>query len=88
MQPWQAYHALTYESKWKAVIDQKWEEYNIEWAKEQPEQPLVKTQFEFMNAFIKEKYEAESDDTKERVEQHRQDVATKPLDNTNKAFQE
>jgi len=70
-QPWQAYHNLTYESKWKAEIDHCWNEYTIKWKGENLGQALEKTRFEFMNAFIKDKYEAESLEVKAEVEKHR-----------------
>jgi hypothetical protein len=37
LQPWQAYHALTYESKWKPHIDTAWTNYKKAWADEHPD---------------------------------------------------
>lgn len=71
LQPWQVYHSLTYESTWKKVIDEEWGEYTRTWLKEHPGEPLIKTRFEFMNTFIKEKYEGETQEMKEKVDDHR-----------------
>ena len=87
LQPCQAYHTLTYESQWKAEIDREWDALNVAWTKEHPGIPLKKTQFEFMNSFIREKYEAESPEMKQRVEEFRCKLAEKPLDDANRDFQ-
>jgi len=87
LQPWQAYHGLTYENKWKEEINQSWEEYTTIWAKENPGQPLIKTRFEFMNAFVKEKFEAETPEMKERVEEYRREMIAKSPTENNRAFQ-
>ncbi|KAM6489977.1 hypothetical protein JOM56_014556 [Amanita muscaria] len=87
-QPWQAYHNLTYETKWKGEISYKWEEFTTAWVKENPGLPLSKTRFEFSNSFIKEKFETESQEMKDKVEEHRQNTNTKSPDDVNKGFQE
>jgi len=87
-QPWQAYHNLTYESKWKAEINRCWNEYTIKWKGENPGQALEKTRFEFMNAFIKDKYEAESLEVKAEVEKHHQNIMAKAPGEINKSYQE
>ena len=87
-QPWQAYHNLTYESKWKAEIDRCWNEYTIKWKGENPGQALRKTRFEFTNAFIKDKYKAETLKVKAEVEKHRQNIMAKAPGKVNKSYQE
>jgi hypothetical protein len=87
-QPWQAYHNLTYETKWKAEIDEKWQVFRTSWQNENPGQPLIKTRFEFMNAFIKEKFETETPEMKAQVEEHRHKMNTKAPDEVNDLFQE
>jgi len=87
LQPRQAYHALTYESQWKPEIDREWEALNVAWAKDQPGVPMKKTRFEFMNNFMKEKYDAESPEMKQRVEEFRCKMAEKSPDNDNGDFQ-
>jgi len=88
LQPWQAYYALTYESKWKSQVDQEWKEITTEWVRNNPGQPLSKSRFEFGNAFIKEKYEAESTEMKEQVEEFHQNSLVKSSSEAVGAFQE
>jgi len=85
LQPCQAYHVLTYESKWKVEINHKWEAFNVAWAKDHPGEPIKKTRFEFMNNFIREKYQAETPEMKQRVEDFRSKTSEKSI---NKGFQE
>ena len=56
------------------------------WVKENPGQPM-KTRFEFMNTFIKEKFEAETPEMKARVEEYRQQILTSSPADRNLAFQ-
>jgi len=69
LQPWQAYHALTYESKWKHKIDCQWEALTAAWDKDNPGIPRTKTRFEFMNTFIRGMNETEG------VEDYRHDTS-------------
>jgi hypothetical protein len=68
LQAWQAYHSLTYESKWKPFVDEKWQTYKTEWESEHPNEKPQKTRFEIMNEFIKEKFANETDNMKEQCE--------------------
>ena len=71
LQPWQAYQALTYESKWKTEVDAAWSMYKSTWTTEHPEEKLPKSQFQIMIEFIKEKFEQESDEVKKQCEDYR-----------------
>ena len=75
LQAWQAYHDLTYESKWKAEIDSQWTEYVNNWKAENPELPVDQTRFAFMNTFIKSKFAEETEEMKEDVENHRRSLS-------------
>jgi len=87
LQPSQAYHVLTYESKWKTEIDREWQAYTTSWAKEHPGEVLKKTRFEFMNTFIKAKYDAETPEMKVKVEEYRQSISAQAPDEINRGFQ-
>jgi len=70
-QPWQAYTDLVY-LELKAEIDagyavllKKWNEENPEGGKNGEKKPI---QFAFMNEFLRERYEARSDEMKAKVE--------------------
>jgi uncharacterized protein YijF (DUF1287 family) len=82
LQAWQAYHDLTYESKWKAEIDSQWTEYVNNWKAENPDLPVDQTRFAFMNTFIKAKFADETEETKELVENHRRSLS-QSFKNTN-----
>jgi len=88
LQPWQAYHSLTYESKWKEEIDHKWGDFVAAWSNDHPGQPVNKTRFEFMNTFIKDKYATESPEMKDKVEVYHQNVVETSSDDANRSFQE
>ena len=74
LQGWQAYHALTYESQWKADVDKVWAEYKTKWETEHPDQKIQKTRFEIMNDFMKEKYAQATPEILKQVEDYRQKV--------------
>jgi len=57
---WQAYHALTYQMKWKPFIQKRWTAYQEEWAIEHPDEKPPKGQFQIMVEFMKEKYTGET----------------------------
>jgi hypothetical protein len=88
LQPWQTYYALTYESKWKADVDHRFKEFTAGWIKNNPGQPLNKMRFKFRNAFMREKYEAETTEMKGQVEKFRQASLVKSSDETLAGFQE
>ena len=71
LQPWQAYHALTYKSKWKIVIDEKWDTYRTEWLSEHPNSKPPKTRLQIMAEFMKEKYAEETPAMKAECEEYR-----------------
>ena len=71
LQGWQAYQALTYESQWKPFIDEEWDRYTKEWVSKHPNEKPPKTRFELMIEFVKEKYENETEEMKERCEEFR-----------------
>ena len=68
LQEWQVYHQMTYENKWKSVIENEWEEYKKKWETESPGEKPPQTCFSFMNTFIKEKYLEETEDMQEEVQ--------------------
>ncbi|KIJ90502.1 hypothetical protein K443DRAFT_116510 [Laccaria amethystina LaAM-08-1] len=71
---WQVYQQLTYESKWKAIIDKEWSETVKKWEAENPDTKMVETRFTFMNTFLQEKYKEESEDVKEEVKKRRAEL--------------
>jgi ABC-type transport system involved in cytochrome c biogenesis ATPase subunit len=78
---------MTYETQWKPDVDQLWEEYKVAWIRDNPEQPLDKTQFKFMASFMREKYENETPEVKTKVEEYHQTVTKSPTE-INQSFQE
>ena len=60
---------MTYETRWKDEIDRKWKENLEEWKKENRGQKMTTTRFQFMNNFMKEKYE--TPEMKRKVEEFR-----------------
>jgi hypothetical protein len=71
LQPWQAYQALTYESRWKPEVDAAWSTYKNVWLTEHPEEKPPKIRFQIMIEFIKEKFEKETDEVKSQCEEYR-----------------
>lgn len=72
LQAWQAYHALTYEKKWKPFVDEAWEAYKTEWVSENPTEKPPKNRFQIMVEFMREKFNDETEDMKSRCEEYRQ----------------
>jgi len=70
LQDWQAYQALTYESKWKAIVDKEWATYKTEWELEHPKETPLKNRFTFMVEFMKEKYKDETEEMKQKCEEY------------------
>lgn len=88
MQAWQAYHTMTYESKWKAEIDREWKAYCERWEQsEHAEGEQAETRFNFMNTFIKDKFNNETEEVKKQVEEYRSNAVSGPSPNINTAFQ-
>lgn len=71
LQPWQAYHALTYTKKWKPFIDEKWATYREEWTAEHPDEKLPKGRFQIMVEFMQDKYARETAEMKAECEEYR-----------------
>lgn len=68
MQPWQAYLNKFQNTKLKEKIDETWQQY----LSEVPEgQKPEKTLFEIRNKLARQMYEAETDEVKQEVEEHR-----------------
>ncbi|KIM35207.1 hypothetical protein M413DRAFT_20789 [Hebeloma cylindrosporum] len=72
LQPWQAYHALTYESRWKADINTAWTQYKNDWTAAHPNEKLPKNRFQIMIEFMKENFEAETEEMKSQCEEYRE----------------
>ncbi|KDR76585.1 hypothetical protein GALMADRAFT_66873 [Galerina marginata CBS 339.88] len=70
-QEWQVYQLMTYESKWKAVIDNEWETYKKKWEEDHAGTKLPQGRFAFMNTFLKTKYNEESEEVKAEVRTRR-----------------
>ena len=92
LQGWQAYHALTYETQWRAEVDKLWAKYKSEWESEHPDEKPEKTRFEVMNDFMKEKFAQASPEVLKEVEEYRKKMreetaATKGDHTSNIAFQ-
>lgn len=86
-QAWQAYHSMTYETKWKSTINEQWAERTKEWKKNNPDTKMKETRFTFMNNFIKEKFKNETEEVKKEVEEYRRKKAEEVPDNINKIYQ-
>ena len=63
---------MTYESQWKAVIEKEWETYKEKLTGENPEVNLRMAHFNFGNEFIREKYQAETEEVKAEVKKRRE----------------
>lgn len=89
-QPWQAYSDLVY-PELKGEIDagfaahlKRWNEENPEGEKNGQKKPI---RFVFMNEFLKARYEAESDEMKAKVEEHRKKMHEVGPDEVNRQYQ-
>lgn len=91
LQEWQVYHAMTYESQWKAVIEEEWEKYKSNWKAEKPGEKLDETRFTFMASFMRQKYSEESGEVQTNVRKRCEELKTE-LDvegeDKNQAYQE
>jgi len=65
---WQAYQALTYETKWKADVEQGWKEYR---AQSDADNQKKMTRLVYLMEFMKEKLAEETDEMKTKVETYR-----------------
>lgn len=70
-QEWQVYQTMTYETQWKTVIDNEWDAYQAKWKSDHPGTELPQGRFAFMNSFLKDKYNSESDEVKTAVKERR-----------------
>ena len=70
LQLWQAYHTLTYETKWKSIIYELWVIYHKEWIAEHPDEKPPKTWFQIMFEFMQEKYAQETPEMKAECEEY------------------
>jgi hypothetical protein len=84
LQPWQAYHALTYESRWKPHVDQAWIDYKKAWEDEHPDRKPEKKRFQIMVEFMKAKFEDEDEETKKKCNDYRKseggDASLEPVE--------
>jgi hypothetical protein len=71
LQAWQAYHALTYESKWKPHVNKAWTTYKEVWVAEHGNEKPEKSRLEVMVEFMKAKFNEEDEDMKKRCEEYR-----------------
>ena len=65
---------MTYEKKWKTIIDEEWNAYEKQWKVENPNTSIPKNRFMFMNNFIKAKYAEETDEVKDEVRERRKAI--------------
>lgn len=89
-QPWQAYADLAYKTL-KPDIDQGYEDILKKWISEHPEGEKdgekKPNRFAYMNAFLRTKLEAESEEMKEKVEAHRLKMVEIAPDELNRQYQ-
>jgi hypothetical protein len=69
-QPWQAYADLTYEDV-KHEIDAGYEAAVTKWEEAEKVGEKRPNRFTFQNAFLKTRYEGETEEMKAKVEEHR-----------------
>jgi hypothetical protein len=67
-QPWQAYLNLFQDTKLKASIEDAWKHHTLELPKGGKS---AKTRFEIRNRVAQKLYQKETDDVKQKVEEHR-----------------
>lgn len=85
-QAWQAYHSMTYENRWKAVIDQQWATRVDEWKASHADEKMTETRFAFMNKFMKDKFDNETDEVKKEVEEYREKQGEEEAKNLKEMF--
>jgi O6-methylguanine-DNA--protein-cysteine methyltransferase len=72
LQPWQAYHALTYQSQWKPQVDTAWSEYKETWMAEHgSDEKPEKGRFQIMVEFMKQKFSEETEEMKKQCDEYR-----------------
>jgi hypothetical protein len=74
LQKWQAYHKYrqTYDTTWKATVEDVWTNYKSEWDAENPGVSIPRNKgFEVMNEYIRRMYNDETPGKKEEVEEYR-----------------
>lgn len=76
LQEWQVYHTMTYETRWKSVIDKGWEIYKTKWETENPGTEPDETRFTFMASFMRQKYLEESEEVQNEVRKRREELKT------------
>ncbi|PPQ76963.1 hypothetical protein CVT24_009373 [Panaeolus cyanescens] len=77
LQAWQAYRQLTYESKWKDICEKQYTTHERQWKADNPgvKPDTARLKFAFINKFMKEKWDAETDeDIKKHVEAYRRKI--------------
>jgi len=79
LQDWQAYQVLTYESKWKAIVDKEWASYKMEWELEHLKETPPKKRFTFMVEFMKEKYKNETEEMKLQCQEYQKRKSESPV---------
>ena len=62
---------LAYSSKWKGVVDEKWDTYRAECISEHQDSKPPKSRFQMMVEFTKEKYAEETPEMKAECEEYR-----------------
>ena len=70
LQGWQAYHTLTYASKWKPHVDEVWKTYKEKWQSKHPTEKPQKTWLEIMVEVIRAKFSEEDEDMKKCCEEY------------------
>jgi hypothetical protein len=78
LQPWQAYHLLTYESRWKPHVDQAWTDYKKAWEYEHPSEMPEKKRFQIMVEFMKAKFEDEDEEVKKKCNDYQRGETISP----------
>jgi hypothetical protein len=74
LQEWQVYHAMTYDTQWKTVIDEEWEKYKSAQEAEKPGEKHNHTRFTFMASFMRQKYQEETEEVRENVKKRREEL--------------
>ena len=74
LQEWQVYHAMTYETQWKTIIEVEWEQYKSTWEAEKPGEKLNETRFTFMASFMRQKYLEETEEVQDNVKKRRDEM--------------
>ena len=65
---------MTYETRWKKVVDEEWEKYKSEWEDEKPGVEPDETRFTFITSFMRQKYQEETEEVREDVKKHREEL--------------